>query len=444
MQNNFAASGADDLLARDKENIWHPFTPLVGSSQPILISSASGVYLHTRDGRKIIDAISSWWVNLHGHANPVIAEAIAEQANILEHVIFAGFTHEPAITLSQNLLSILPENQSKIFFSDNGSTAVEVALKISMQYWVNKGAPRKKIIAFANAYHGDTFGAMSVGGRSAFTNAFEPFLFAVEFIDIPTKENFEEINETFKAIVSTGEVAAFIFEPLVQAAAGMIMYDAVYLDLLMQEAKKHDVICIADEVFTGFGRTGKLFASDYLSIKPDIMAISKGITGGTLPLGVTSCSAAIQAPFVDDNVTKTFFHGHSYTANPLTCAVANASFRLLMDDSCQKNIQRINQSHKQFLSRITDHKNIKLARCLGTILAIEVNTASHSGYFNEMRHILYTYFISKDILLRPLGNVIYIVPPYIISAAELQTVYNAIEEFLNDEVIWRGPKYSVD
>src|SRR5579871_1284861 len=310
------------LSESDKKNIWHPFTPLADGFESLVVDSAQGVFLHLHDGRKIIDAVSSWWVNIHGHSNPVIAEAIAIQAKKMEHVIFAGFTHEPAITIAEKLLTILPKNQSKIFFSDNGSTAVEVALKMAIQYWHNLGIEKNKIIAIDGAYHGDTFGAMSVGERGAFTSPFNPYLFDVDFIDFPNAENSQDIITAFRQKVIGGDVAAFVYEPLVQGAAGMRMYSETVLNQLMAIAKRYDVICIADEVFTGFGRTGKYFASDYLDTPPDIIAVSKGITGGFMPLGVTACSEKIVSAFRSADASKTFFHGHSYTANPIACAAA--------------------------------------------------------------------------------------------------------------------------
>ncbi len=420
------------LEAFDKKNIWHPFTPLEGVSEPLFVESAQGIYLHLKDGRKIIDAVSSWWVNIHGHSNSIIAKAIGEQARKLEHVIFAGFTHEPAIRLSKNLLSILPNNQSKIFFSDDGSTAVEVALKMAIQFWHNQGIKNKrKIVAFEGAYHGDTFGSMSVGERSAFTAAFSPYLFEVEFVDFPTDQNSEKIIEEFKRKLQTNEVGAFIYEPLVQGAAGMRMYSTEILDQMISLAHKYKVICIADEVFTGFGRTGKLFASDYLKTQPDIIAVSKGITGGFLPLGVTSCSERIVEVFKSPEASKTFFHGHSYTANPLACAAANASFDLLMSSECKNNIQRISESHLQFIPKIRSNKAIKNLRSLGTILAIELQTGEGTSYFSELRKKIYPFFLERNILLRPLGNVIYVLPPYVITNDELLIIYSAIEEFLN-------------
>jgi adenosylmethionine-8-amino-7-oxononanoate aminotransferase len=421
----------NDLAALDKRNIWHPFSPLQGGIDPILITEAKGVYLTTDDNRKIIDAVSSWWVNLHGHSNEYIADAIAAQARKLEHVIFAGFTHEPAIQLSKNLLSILPPNQSRIFFSDNGSTAVEVGLKMAFQYWYNHGIKKSKIVAFDGAYHGDTFGAMSIGERGMFTDPFKPYLFETIFIDFPTVENEEYILQQFKDIVSRGDVAAFVYEPLVQGASGMRIYSPAILNSLLEMAKANDVLCIADEVFTGFGRTGKLFASDYCESKPDIIAVSKGITGGTMALGVTACSDKILHAYQTDDFLKTFFHGHSYTANPIACSAANASFDLLTADACQQSIQQIAYQHKQFESEIKHHSRVSVVRSLGTILALEIKTDARTSYDNAIRKKIYPYFIARNILLRPLGNVIYILPPYVITDDQLAVIYNAIREFLD-------------
>lgn len=418
------------LLATDHENIWHPFTPLEGAPEPILIERAEGIYLYTPDGRKIIDAISSWWVNLHGHSHPVIAEAVAQQAKKLEHVIFAGFTHEPAIRLSENLLTILPDNFSKIFYSDNGSTAVEVALKLAMQYWHNQGLERKTIVALEGAYHGDTFGAMAVGDRSIFTLPFSSYLFNVEFVTFPSRENEESAIVQFKNLVDSQNVAAFIYEPLIQAAGGMRTYPKSALNRLLELAKEKDVICIADEVFTGFGRTGKLLASDHISQKPDLIALSKGLTGGTLPLGVTAISEKIIAAFKNSELTKTFFHGHSFTANPIACSAANASFQLLMEEECQQNILRISQQHKDFAAALRTSSAVKEVRVLGTILAIELNSGESTSYTNSLRKKIYSYFLEHDILLRPLGNTFYIVAPYCITTDEINHLYNAIRKFL--------------
>ncbi|MTI39288.1 adenosylmethionine--8-amino-7-oxononanoate transaminase [Fulvivirga lutimaris] len=418
-------------IERDKSTIWHPFTPLKGVADPLMVTKAEGVYLHTDDGRKIIDAVSSWWVNLHGHGNPHIAKAIATQASNLEHVIFAGFTHEPAIKLAESLLKILPSNQSRVFYSDNGSTAVEVAIKMAFQYWFNKDEEKKRIIAIDGAYHGDTFGSMSVGERSDFTKPFVEHLFEVDFIDFPNGENDKEVIQTFQALAESGEIAAFIFEPLIQGASGMRMYSAETLDKLLSIAEEHNIICIADEVMTGFGRTGKLFASDYLVNKPDIICLSKGLTGGALALGATSCTSDIIDAFNSEDLKKTFLHGHSYTANPMACAAGVASYELLITPECQDNIKRIAEKHIGFLSRIKGQRIVKDVRTKGTVIAIEIETNKDSSYFSEMRNMLYPFFLEKDILLRPLGNLIYIIPPYIIKNEELDLVYSAIEELLN-------------
>jgi adenosylmethionine---8-amino-7-oxononanoate aminotransferase len=420
-----------DPLHVDQAHIWHPFTPLVTDAPPIFISSGEGIYLYTNKGERIIDAVSSWWVNIHGHSNKRIAEAIFRQATTLEHVIFAGFTHEPAIRLTQNLLSILPENQRRVFFSDNGSTAVEVAVKMAMQYWHNQGISKKRIIALEGSYHGDTFGSMSVGARGPFTRPFDPYLFNVDFIPVPTDDNISEVLLGFEKLLATGDVAAFIFEPLVQGAAGMVMYKPEHLMQLLAIANNGDVVTIADEVFTGFGRTGKLFASGYLDSNPDIIAMSKGITGGTLPLGVTSCSSKIELAFIDSEFQKTFFHGHSYTANPIACAAANASFAILMEEECQRAIGRICQQQAAFAEHLKNHNKVRRSRTCGTILALEIETGSDTSYFNEIRKQIYPYFLDRGILLRPLGNVIYVLPPYVIQPKELDYIYSQITAFLD-------------
>ena len=430
MPKNLKQNG-QEWVDKDKATIWHPFTPLVGVDDPILITYAQGVYLHTAEGHKIIDANSSWWVNLHGHAHPHIAKKIAEQAHTLEHVIFAGFTHKPAITLAENLLNILPDNISKIFYSDNGSTSVEVALKMSFQYWYNKKIDKSKVIAIDGAYHGDTFGAMSVGERSDFTKPFFKHLFNVDFIDFPDQDNEDIVFRQFEDLLLTGEVAAFIFEPLVQGASGMRIYSADLLDKMISAAKKHEVICIADEVMTGFGRTGKLFASDYLNHKPDIVCLSKGLTGGAMALGVTACAEFIADAYKSHDLHKTFLHGHSFTANPLACAAANASYELLIEEKCMENIQQIARQHQHFRAKHESNRKLKDIRTIGTILAIEFETNNDSSYFSEMRNKLYPFFIARNILLRPLGNLIYIIPPYIINPEELDLIYQAIEEFFD-------------
>lgn len=413
-----------DLVSRDLEAIWHPYTQMKTAAKPIPIVRGEGAYLFCEDGTKLIDAVSSWWVNIHGHSHPYIAQKVFEQLQTLEHVIFAGFTHPQAVKLAENLLSIIPNNQKKVFFSDNGSTAVEVALKMCLQFWSNQNQKRTKILAFHNAYHGDTFGAMAVSGRSAFTAAFDSLLFDVEFIDLPKQENLESIKAKISNLKS--DLACFIFEPLVQGAGGMLMYEAELLDALIAHCKKENVLTIADEVMTGFGRTGKLFASDYLTNKADLMCFSKGLTGGTMPLGITTCTQDIYDAFLSDDKLKTLFHGHSFTANPVACAASNASFDLLMQPETQTNINRIVSKHQEFAIEIANNPKLKNIRQKGTIIALEWDIEATS-YFNNIRDTLYNFFLSKNILLRPLGNILYIMPPYCISNGDLDYIYNNIK-----------------
>jgi len=421
------------LSEKDKKYIWHPYTQHKNSDDNITITHAEGAYLFDESGKKYIDAISSWWTNIHGHSHPYIAEQIFKQAQKLEHVIFAGFTHEPAVSLAERLLDLLPSNQNKIFFSDNGSTAVEVALKMTFQYWQNKGKKRSKVVAFKNAYHGDTFGAMSVSGRSTFTNAFESFLFDVVFIDAPVHGKEKNAMKQFEAelIKDKDKIACFIFEPLVQGTAGMVIHSSKVLSEMILLCRKKNVLTIADEVMTGFGRTGKFFASDYLTAKADIFCLSKGITGGAMALGVTSCTNDINSAFFSDNKMKTFFHGHSYTANPLACASANASLDLFEKEKTLQKIKKINSKHKTFAGQIKKHVAVKEVRLFGTILAIELKTKNETSYFNSIRDKAYNFFITKGILIRPLGNVIYLMPPYCISDNDLDYIYKSINEFLN-------------
>ncbi|MDP9041123.1 MAG: adenosylmethionine--8-amino-7-oxononanoate transaminase, partial [Bacteroidota bacterium] len=318
------------LVERDINAIWHPYTQHRNLEPPVPVVRGEGALLFDEDGNSYIDAISSWWVNLHGHAHPYIAEKIYRQALTLEHVIFTNFTHEPAVQLAERLLQILPGRLSKIFYSDNGSTAVEVALKMSIQYWKNKGnTERTKIMAFRNAYHGDTFGAMSVSSRGLFTEAFTDFLFDIVFIETPHAGNLEEIISAIRS--NRHRIAAFIYEPLLQAAGGMKIHDPAYLNELLAFIQSEKILCIADEVLTGFGRTGSLFASETLSHSPDMICLSKGLTGGTMALGATACSENVFEAFLSDDHSRTFFHGHSYTANPLACVAGLASLDLLLE-----------------------------------------------------------------------------------------------------------------
>ncbi|RKR85006.1 adenosylmethionine-8-amino-7-oxononanoate aminotransferase [Mucilaginibacter gracilis] len=417
-----------NLVERDLKVIWHPYTQMQTAAPPIPIVKGEGVLLFDEDGNTYIDAVSSWWVNIHGHSHPYIAAKVAEQLTKLEHVIFAGFTHQGAVELAERLLAILPANQSKVFYSDNGSTAVEVAIKMCLQYWHNQGAPRTKILAFKNAYHGDTFGAMAVSARSAFTNVFEQLLFEVEFIDLPNAGNIDHLKSHISNLKPN--LACFIFEPLLQGSGGMLMYEAQYLDQLMEHCRAENVLTIADEVLTGFGRTGKRFACDHLQQQPDIMCFSKGLTGGTMALGLTTCTQAIYDAFLSADKLKTLFHGHSFTANPVACAAALASMDLFLLPETMANIKRIEERHSAFGLKISHHPKVKECRQTGTIIAIEWETGDQTSYFSNLRDKLYQHFLSLGIILRPLGNVLYILPPYCISNNQLDYIYSQIEAAL--------------
>lgn len=418
------------IKERDREVIWHPYTPMKIWPEAIGIVKGEGAYLIDEEGNRYLDAISSWWVNLHGHSHPYIAQKVSEQLLTLEHCIFAGFTHAPAVRLAERLLDILPGEMSKIFYSDNGSTAVEVALKMALQYWSNKGDGRKRIIALDGAYHGDTFGAMSVSGRSLFTQPFNNFLFDIDFIPFPDEANAENSLLHLKQLLLKDDVAAFICEPLVQGTAGMRMYSEDILAEYFMLCKKHNTIIIADEVMTGFGRTGNLFACDPVSISPDIICLSKGLTGGTMPMGITACAQHIFDAFFDDDVLKTLYHGHSYTANPIACTAALASLDLLLTDSCDASRDRINSSHTAFAASVQDSPKISAVRLQGTILAIDLNTGTHTSYHNKQRDSIYRFFIERKVLIRPLGNIIYLMPPYCITNDELNEIYTRIKELV--------------
>jgi adenosylmethionine-8-amino-7-oxononanoate aminotransferase len=419
------------LTQRDQQVIWHPYTQHKNMTPPVPIVKASGTLLIDEKGNCYIDAISSWWVTIHGHAHPYIAEKIFEQAKKLEHVIFTGFTHEPAVQLAERLLNILPGNFSKIFYSDNGSTAVEVAIKMAIQYWGNKPdigsrlpVIRRKILAFKNSYHGDTFGAMSVSERSVFTLPFGEYLFEVFFIDTPTAENLPALKNF---IHEHGDgFACFIYEPLLQAAGGMLIYDAVLFDQLLTEIKNKEIICIADEVMTGFYRTGNFFASDILKNKPEIICLSKGLTGGTMALSVTAASDKIFDAFSSDDRSKTFFHGHSFTANPIACAASLASLDLFEKENSIENVKNIVEKNSQFAFRLASchsHLTIKNLRTLGTILAFEI-VSGNDSYLNSISTAITQKAMQNGIYLRPLGNTVYIMPPYCITPDQLDKVYD--------------------
>lgn len=416
------------LSDRDKKLIWHPYTSQKYAPDPIPIIKGEGIWLVDERGNRYIDAISSWWVNIHGHAHPHIARKIYEQALRLEQVIFAGFTHEPAVELAERLIKILPGSFSKIFYSDNGSTATEVAVKMGLQYWWNKGVTKRtKVLALTNSYHGDTFGAMSISERSVFTLAFQDKLFDVFFAETPTAGKPLSVAPEL-----LDQCACVIYEPLLQGAGGMNMYAPEALEKFLTQCRAHDIILIADEVLTGFGRTGKLFASSYCHISPDIICLSKGLTGGTMALGVTACAEHIHEAFVDEDKRKTFFHGHSFTANPLACSAALASMDLLEKKECLESIARIVKQHEEFLELLekrSSELNIRNIRQCGTIVAFEVNDSSNN-YISSIKEKFTEKSIEKGVYLRPLGNTVYVMPPYCISRDELEKVYAVILEIL--------------
>jgi adenosylmethionine-8-amino-7-oxononanoate aminotransferase len=427
---NISTSGTRGLTERDQQYLWHPYTQHKTAALPIAIKKGKGALLWDENDKEYIDAIASWWVNPYGHSNTFIADAIYKQLTTLEHVLFGGFTHEPAILVGEKLMEILPKNQKKIFFSDNGSTAVEIAIKVAMQYFFNKGEKKTTIIAFENAFHGDTFGAMAASGISFFVEAFKDSLIEVIRIPVPVKGQEAQSYEALKSVIENNNCAGFIFEPLVQGAAGMVMYEPESLDKLMQICQENNVLTIADEVMTGFGKTGKTFATDYLIEKPDMMCLSKALTGGTIPMAITTFTQDLFDAFYDDDINKALFHGHTFTANPTGCAAALASLELLQTDAMQANIIRVNHRHLEFQERIKNHPKVTATRVLGVIFALEIRTESSASYYGTLRNKLYDFFIENGVILRPVGNIVYILPPYIITDEQLDKIYQVVENAL--------------
>jgi adenosylmethionine-8-amino-7-oxononanoate aminotransferase len=420
--------------------IWHPFTQKHVDPPPVKIAGADGAYLYTADGRKIIDAISSWWVNLHGHCHPRIAGAIAAQARRLDHVLLAGFSHEAVEQLTCKLQAVVPSALTRIFFSDDGSTAVEVALKMAIQYWHNRGRPEKReIVALEHAYHGDTSGAMAVSDDSAFTAPFSPLRFPVLRVHsayclrCPAGKRRSECDidciQSLRALLeqSSKTIAAVIVEPLLQGAGGMIMHPVEFLERIRTLCSEHDVLLIADEVLTGFGRCGKMFACELAGVVPDLMCVSKGITGGFLALGATFTREEVYQRFIGPG--RTFFHGHSYTGNPLACAAALANLEIFETEDVFGRIRKIGDQHQHELARLAAHQRVAEARQIGTVAAIELKVAD-PGYLSSLKTRLYQFFLRQGVLLRPLGHVIYVLPPYCISGDDLARVYRVIEDAL--------------
>jgi adenosylmethionine-8-amino-7-oxononanoate aminotransferase len=421
-----------NLTERDKKHIWHPLTQHKLNSDMLGIVKAKGAILFDENGGEYIDGIASWYTSMYGHCNEYILEKVQHQMAVLDQVVFSGFTHEPAIRLSEELINILPSNQQKLFFSDNGSTATEVGIKMALQYHYNLGNKRKVLLAFEEGFHGDTFGAMSVSGLSVYNGPFEDYFIKVERILTPTKENVGDILLQLTERLSQNDIAGFIYEPLVQGAAAMKMHDAEGLNMILELLKKHQVLLIADEVMTGFGKTGKNFASDHLPVKPDIICLSKALTAGLMPMGVTSCTQQVYDAFYSTDIAKGLFHGHTYTANPLACVAALAGIELLQSEQIQKDIRRVIKSHQEFGLKIKGHPKVAEIRQCGIIFALDLNIKMER--YGRLRDRLFNFFMAHGVFLRPLGNTIYILAPYTITASQLKRVYDIIELALDSEV----------
>ena len=410
--------------------VWHPFTQHAVQPNATMISRGEGAWLESADGRRIFDAISSWWVVTHGHRHPHIIQAIRDQAEKLDQVIFAGFTHEPAENLARHLIAITPPELEYVFFSDSGSTSVEVALKMALGFWRNRGFERSRIIALEGAYHGDTIGGMSVGERGVFNAPYDPLLFDVVRIPFPAPGHESPTLDALNAVCKRGDVAALIVEPLILGAGGMLIYSPRVLAEMKQICARHDVLFIADEVMTGWGRTGTLFACEQAGVAPDIACYSKGLTGGSIPLAVTLCRADIFDAHYSIDRSRTFFHSSSYTANPIACAAALANLEVWQREPVMERIGGIVAIHKDRLARLQGDDRFINVRQIGTIAALDL-AAKDVGYLASIGPRLYRGFIERGLLVRPLGNTIYIMPPYCSTAADLGLVYDAIDELAN-------------
>lgn len=407
--------------------IWHPFTQHGLREAIPEIVSAQGATLRTADGREVIDAISSWWVTTHGHAHPKIVAAIAEQAARLDQIIFAGWTHGPAEELARSLRGLMPANLTRVFFSDSGSTSVEVALKMALGYWLHRGEPRDKIIVMDHGYHGDTIGTMSVGARGAFNRAYQPLLFDVTSIPFPFAEAEQATFDALDVACREG-AAAFIVEPLVLGAGGMLMYSPQTLAEMRRICAAHGTLFIADEVMTGWGRTGSLLACEQAGIEPDILCLSKGLTGGAIPLAVTMASEPIYGAHLSTDRSRMFFHSSSYTANPIACAAANANIAIWQQEPVNDRIATLAARQASHLLRFQSHPQVRNARQAGTITAFDVGEAD--GYLSDLAPRMLAMFRERGVLLRPLGNTVYVMPPYCIEADALHRIYDIVEEVL--------------
>lgn len=417
------------ILEKDSKHLWHPLTQHQTARNPIVITGAKGAVMYDNAGNEYIDGIASWYTAMYGHGNEYITSAMHKQMQQLDFVMFSGFTHPPAVTLAEKLVEILPGNQEKVFFNDNGSTAVEAAIKMSLQYYHNKGDKRDTLIAFEDGFHGDTFGAMSASGLSSYNGPFEDFLLKVERIPTPQEDNLDEVMAMLEGILASNKCAAFIFEPLVQGAAGMKFHSVAGLDALVKKCREANVLTIADEIMTGFGKTGTVFACDQLDNKPDIMCLSKALTAGMFPLSITSCTQEIFEGFLSEEVHKGFFHAHTFSAHPVGCAAAIAGIEKLQTEEITKSRERINAAHTAFAQTVKAHHKVNNVRVKGVVIAIDL-TIEMARYGN-LRDELYQFFMQRGVALRPLGNTIYVLPPYVITDKELAKVYSAIQEALD-------------
>ena len=418
-------------MMKSNSPIWHPFTQHAVQPDATLIASGEGAWLTTADGRRIFDAISSWWVVTHGHRHPHIIQAIKDQADRLDQVIFAGFTHEPAEKLARRLVAMTPPQLEYVFFSDSGSTAVEVALKMALGFWRHRGEKRTGILALEGAYHGDTIGGMSVGERGVFNAPYDPLLFDVERLPFPSAGREETTLQALGASCRRGGVAALIVEPLILGAGGMLIYAPEVLTEMKRVCETHGVLFIADEVMTGWGRTGTLFACEQARVTPDIACYSKGLTGGSLPLAVTLCRADIFDAHYSTDRSRTFFHSSSYTANPIACAAALANLEIWDKEPVLERVAAIARLHSLGLDRFRDDRRFTNVRQIGSIAALDL-ASGETGYLAAIGPRLYRNFLSRNLLVRPLGNTIYIMPPYCSEANELDMVYQAIADVIGE------------
>jgi adenosylmethionine-8-amino-7-oxononanoate aminotransferase len=416
------------ISARDSKYVWHPLTQHKKHPFALPLSSAKGALLYDEDGNRYIDAIASWYTSMFGHCHPYILEKVCEQMKRLDQVVFTGFTHEPAVALAEALMQILPHGQQKVFYSDNGSTAVEIAIKMALQYHSNRGEKRTVLLAMENGFHGDTFGAMSVSGLAVYNGPFEEHFLKVERVPTPGINDMEELLDKLEKRLDKGHYAAFIYEPLVQGAAGMKMHLAAGLDKVLALMQSHGVVTIADEVMTGFGKTAAYFASDHMQTKPDIVCLSKALTAGLLPMGATTCTQGIYDAFYSNDLSKGLFHGHTYTANPLACTAALAAIELLRKPETWDQIGKIETAHRKFNETIVAHPKVITTRQTGVIYALDLDIPTER--YGEMRDVLFQHFMERGVYLRPLGNTVYVLPPYCISGSQLQKVYDSILEAL--------------